>query len=183
MMMDAAFVDRRADAIVGSALLRDAILVAKGRKPVGVIPRIRKRKMVTKPRIRKRKMVTTPRKQTAQIPIPPRHFPECCDKCGSPLKPERRLISHIQAEVSAYYKLHPNSMTSQQRRQSICHPRQIAMFLSAELTPKSLPEIGRRFGGRDHTTVIHAIRAVKRRMENDPEVAADVMVLREKLEG
>ena len=172
MMMDAAFVDRRADAIVGSALLRDAILVAKGRKPVGVIPRIRKRKMVTKPR-----------KQTAQIPIPPRHFPECCDKCGSPLKPERRLISHIQAEVSAYYKLHPNSMTSQQRRQSICHPRQIAMFLAAELTPKSLPEIGRRFGGRDHTTVIHAIRAVKRRMENDPEVAADVMVLREKLEG
>lgn len=57
------------------------------------------------------------------------------------------------------------------------------MFLASELTPKSLPDIGRRFGGRDHTTVIYAIKAVKGRIAADPEIAADVAALREKLSG
>lgn len=91
------------------------------------------------------------------------------------------LIATIQATVAAYYRLDPLSMTTARRARDFAHPRQIAMYLSSELTPKSLPEIGRRFGGRDHTTVIHAIKAVKGRIATDPEIAADVALLRAEL--
>ena len=145
----------------GSRLLRDAILRAKGHpipeKPKPVKP---------KPPV---------------LAIVPRHAPECCKLCGSPLRPEPRLISNIQAAVAAYYKLDPIVMRSQRRAFNIAHPRQVAMYLASELTPKSLVVIGKQFGGRDHTTVIHAIKAVKARMEADPEVALDVELLRMRL--
>jgi hypothetical protein len=152
---------RKNDAITGSANLRDAILRSKGYP----VPKREPRR----------------RKTRAYTPVEPRHLPACCESCGSPLKPQPKLISNIQAAVAAYYKLHVSTMQSARRSLDICHPRQIAMYLASELTPKSLPVIGRQFGGRDHTTVIHAIRAVKSRMERDPEVALDVEVLRFRL--
>lgn len=73
-------------------------------------------------------------------------------------------IAEIQESVSRYYGLSLLDMRSARRSRSVAHPRQIAMFLARELTPRSLPEIGKYFGDRDHSTVIHAIRAVSKRM-------------------
>ena len=115
-------------------------------------------------------------------PLTPEHVhaPTLCPTCGAPVA-QRLLITHIQALVAAYYKVPVRSMVSAQRSREFAHPRQTAMYLAAELTPKSLPDIGRRFGGRDHTTVIHAIKAVQRRMLEDAEIEADVKALRERL--
>ena len=90
-------------------------------------------------------------------------------------------MARIQGEVSDYFDIPAYEMKSNRRSRSVARPRQIAMFLAKELTPKSLPEIGRRFGDRDHTTVIHAIRKVKELMESDPKISADVEILRERL--
>lgn len=107
------------------------------------------------------------------------HEPEICPHCGAPSKP-RLLVAHIQATVAGYYGIGKQYMKSAQRGWDISHPRQVAMFLAAELTPKSLPDIGRCFN-RDHTTVLHAIRAVRRRVEADAELALDVAFLRGRL--
>lgn len=61
-------------------------------------------------------------------------------------------------------------MESQRRAKKVARPRQVAMCLSKQMTPQSLPSIGRMFGGRDHTTVIHAVKCVERRYANDPEL-------------
>ena len=92
-------------------------------------------------------------------------------------------IGNIQNAVAAYYELPPLHMVSAQRGHMIAHPRQIAMYLASELTTKSLVEIGKRFGGRDHSTVLHAIKQVKKRIANDPSIAADVAALRKALAG
>lgn len=143
------------DAVTGSAMLRDAIL----EKHFGII--------IPKP----------PKPRPKRDPI---RLPEPCPLCGAPAK-SRLMIAHIQAAVSSYYGLPLASMTSAQKALAIARPRQVAMYLASQLTPKSLPEIGRRFGNRDHTTVIHAIRAVKRRIAEDPEIEMDVEILRESL--
>ncbi len=106
--------------------------------------------------------------------------PPLCPTCGAPVN-GRLMVTHIQALVAAYYKIPSRAMVSAQRCREYAHPRQIAMYLSAELTPKSLPDIGKRFGNRDHTTVIYAIKAVQKRMLADPEIEADVKALRERL--
>lgn len=147
------------DSTRGSLLLRDAILLAKGIAPPSIKEEPRPLPVIC---------------EEARTPI-------LCKYCGAPAKPQSMLVAHIQRTVAAYYGLDPALMVSAQRRQSVSHPRQVAMFLSAQLTPKSLPEIGRRFGGRDHTTVMHAIRAVTHRLEADAEIALDVAVLRERL--
>jgi hypothetical protein len=109
------------------------------------------------------------------------HAPELCPHCGSPSAP-RLLVSHIQATVAAYYQIPVRCMTADSRGGfDVSHPRQLAMYLCAQLTPKSTPHIGRLFGNRDHTTVMHAIRAVKRRMDEDAELAEDVRLIRERL--
>jgi chromosomal replication initiator protein len=72
---------------------------------------------------------------------------------------------------------------SPRRTRSIARPRQVAMFLSKRLTAKSLPEIGRRFGGRDHTTVIHAVRKIEELRSLDSQIAEDVELLRRMLEA
>lgn len=107
------------------------------------------------------------------------HAPNLCPHCGAPTAP-RLLVAHIQATVAAYYGFQVRYMKSAQRGFDVSHPRQVAMFLASELTPKSLPDIGRCFS-RDHTTVLHAIRAVRRRMAGDPELALDVEALRRRL--
>jgi chromosomal replication initiator protein len=73
-------------------------------------------------------------------------------------------------------------MTSARRGREVARPRQVAMYLSKQLTPKSLPDIGRRFGGRDHTTVIHGIRQVERLRETDCDIDRAVLSLTRELQ-
>jgi hypothetical protein len=70
-------------------------------------------------------------------------------------------VTRIQQVVANYYSIPMCEMVSARRPRAVARPRQIAMYLARELTPMSLPEIGRRFGGRDHTTVMHAIRVIE----------------------
>ena len=94
----------------------------------------------------------------------------------------RRLtIALIQQTVASFYDIAEMEMRSCRRSRSVARPRQVAMYLSRELTPKSLPDIGRRFGNRDHTTVIHAIKTVENLCLWDGEFAEEVDLLRGKL--
>jgi chromosomal replication initiator protein len=100
--------------------------------------------------------------------------------------PSLSRISHrptvqIQELVALSYGIHPRLMTSRSRTHA--WPRQVAMYLTRELTKRSLPSIGEAFGNRHHTTVLHAIRTVERRMKTDPFDNADVLALRKVLEG
>ncbi|MDR1100744.1 MAG: chromosomal replication initiator protein DnaA [Clostridiales bacterium] len=87
----------------------------------------------------------------------------------------------IIREVEDYFNLNKNSLSSGSRARTIVAPRQIAMYLCRELTEQSLPEIGRVFGGRDHSTVLHAVNKVKREMEENLHILATVNRLKEKL--
>ena len=82
-------------------------------------------------------------------------------------------IDNIQRTVAEYYKIRVSDLTSARRSRSITRPRQVAMALAKELTSHSLPEIGQAFGGRDHTTVLHACRKVRELRETDPRIAED----------
>ncbi len=96
---------------------------------------------------------------------------------------DRRVsIDDIQKRVAEYYGIKLTEMHSAKRAQNIARPRQIAMYFAKILTQRSLPEIGRRFGGRDHTTVIHAVRKVEELMNGDPELAEDLSILKKSLE-
>lgn len=97
---------------------------------------------------------------------------------------QRRIsIDEIQTRVSDHYRIRKAEMTSARRAREVARPRQVAMYLSKQLTPRSLPEIGRRFGGRDHTTVIHAVRQIERLRAQDPELDSDIRLLTRQLEG
>lgn len=74
-------------------------------------------------------------------------------------------------------------MHSSRRARNVARPRQVAMYLAKQLTARSLPEIGRKFGGRDHTTVMHAVKKVDELIAEDPSFAQDVEVLRRTLTG
>ena len=92
-------------------------------------------------------------------------------------------IDNIQKTVADYYKIKVSEMYSKKRVRSLARPRQIAMALAKELTPMSLPEIGEAFGGRDHTTVLHACRKVQQLVEADHVVARDHTLLMQILRG
>lgn len=92
-------------------------------------------------------------------------------------------IEEIMRKVAERYNLRMSDMTSARRARAVARPRQIAMFLAKTLTSKSLPEIGRRFGGRDHTTVMHAVKRVETLTETDSQIAEDVELLRRMLEA
>ncbi len=94
----------------------------------------------------------------------------------------RITIEEIQRQVAEYYNMKLTEMVSNRRSRAIARPRQVAMFLAKQLTTRSLPEIGRRFGGRDHTTVIHAIRRVEELCQTDHGIAEDVDLLRRRIE-
>jgi chromosomal replication initiator protein len=97
---------------------------------------------------------------------------------------QRRVtIDEIQRRVSDHYRIRQSEMSSARRAREVARPRQIAMYLAKQLTPRSLPEIGRRFGGRDHTTVIHAVRQIEKLRQTDAELDADVRLLMRALEG
>ncbi|MFW5681201.1 MAG: chromosomal replication initiator protein DnaA, partial [Pseudomonadota bacterium] len=97
---------------------------------------------------------------------------------------ERRIsIEEIQKAVVAHYNLKLADMGSKRRSRVVARPRQVAMYLAKQLTPRSLPEIGRRFGNRDHTTVMHAVKKVEELMRDDDTIARDVEALRRRLQG
>ena len=86
-------------------------------------------------------------------------------------------IENIQKTVADYYKIRISDMHSKKRSRAIARPRQVAMALAKELTQLSLPEIGSNFGGRDHTTVLHACRQIAKLRETIPELNHDVNFL------
>ena len=92
-------------------------------------------------------------------------------------------IENIQKTVADYYKIKLSEMYSKKRVRSLARPRQIAMALTKELTPMSLPEIGEAFGGRDQTTVLHACRKVVELIESDQMIARDHALLMQTLRG
>ena len=92
-------------------------------------------------------------------------------------------IDEIIRKVTDHYGVNLTDMLSARRTRSIARPRQVAMYLSKKLTSKSLPEIGRRFGKRDHTTVIHAVKKIEELQSIDNQIAKDIEVLRRILEG
>ncbi len=97
---------------------------------------------------------------------------------------ERKVtIDEIIRKVSEHYNLRMSDMISARRSRVVSRPRQVAMFLAKTLTSKSLPEIGRRFGGRDHTTVIHAVKRIEDLKYKDLQIAEEVEILRRMLEA
>ncbi len=97
---------------------------------------------------------------------------------------DRRVtIDEIQKRVAEHFNIRLSDMHSARRARAVARPRQVAMYLSKMLTSRSLPEIGRKFGGRDHTTVMHAVRKVEELREIDSSFADDIDLLRRMLEG
>ncbi len=97
---------------------------------------------------------------------------------------DRRVtIDEIQRKVAEHYNIRLTDMSSARRARAVARPRQVAMFLAKQLTSRSLPEIGRKFGNRDHTTVMHAVSRVGELMERDAGFAEDVELLRRMLES
>ena len=97
---------------------------------------------------------------------------------------DRRVtIEEIQKKVAEHFNIRMADMHSARRARAIARPRQVAMYLSKQLTSRSLPEIGRKFGGRDHTTVMHAVKKVEELRQSDVSFCEDVDLLRRMLEG
>lgn len=92
-------------------------------------------------------------------------------------------IENIQKTVADYYKIKTSDMHSKKRSRIVARPRQMAMTLAKELTPMSLPEIGQNFGGRDHTTVLHACRQIATLRESTPQIQHDFSFLLQVLRG
>lgn len=97
---------------------------------------------------------------------------------------DRRItIDEIQRKVAEHYNIRLPDMHSARRARQVARPRQVAMYLAKQLTSRSLPEIGRKFGGRDHTTVMHAVRKIEELMLEDTQIAQDVEICRRALTG
>ncbi|MFQ3667133.1 MAG: chromosomal replication initiator protein DnaA [Sphingomonadaceae bacterium] len=92
-------------------------------------------------------------------------------------------IDDIQRRVAEHYRLKLNDLVSPRRAREVARPRQVAMYLAKQLTPRSLPEIGRRFGGRDHTTVMHAVKRIETLRAQDHELDRDIQHLKRLLDG
>ena len=97
---------------------------------------------------------------------------------------DRRLtIEEIQRKVAEHYNIRLADMIGPKRVRNIARPRQVAMYLSKQLTLRSLPEIGRRFGGRDHTTIMHGVRRIEELMATDSQLSDDLQLLKRLLQG
>ena len=92
-------------------------------------------------------------------------------------------IEEIQRKVSEHYNIRLSDMIGPRRMRTLARPRQIAMYLAKQLTSRSLPEIGRRFGGRDHTTVMHGVRKIEELKTLDSQISDDLDLLRRSLEA
>lgn len=97
---------------------------------------------------------------------------------------ERKIsVEEIQRKVSEHYNIRLSDMIGPKRLRSYARPRQVAMYLCKLMTSRSLPEIGRRFGGRDHTTVMHGVRRIEELKTTDDQIAEDLQLLRRALES
>ena len=97
---------------------------------------------------------------------------------------DRRIsIEEIQKRVAEHFNIRVSDMHSARRARAVARPRQVAMYLAKQLTSRSLPEIGRKFGGRDHTTVMHAVKKVEQLSKSDAGFAEDVELLRRMIES
>jgi len=97
---------------------------------------------------------------------------------------ERKVtVEEIQRRVSEHYNIRLSDLIGPKRVRTIARPRQVAMYLAKQLTSRSLPEIGRRFGGRDHTTVMHGVRRIEELKGQDHQIAEDLELLRRALEA
>ncbi|MBF0326221.1 chromosomal replication initiator protein DnaA [Magnetospirillum moscoviense] len=97
---------------------------------------------------------------------------------------DRRItIEEIQKRVAEHFNIKLAEMGSARRSRQVARPRQVAMYLAKQLTSRSLPEIGRKFGGRDHTTVMHAVKKVEELKASDQNFSEDVDLLRRMLQG
>ena len=94
----------------------------------------------------------------------------------------RVTIDEIQRTVCQFYRVDRTEMASKRRARAVVRPRQVAMYLAKVLTPRSYPEIGRKFGGRDHSTVIHAVRLIEELRTRDADMDGDVRTLLRQLE-
>ena len=90
------------------------------------------------------------------------------------LSENKVTIDLIQSLVCKFFKISKNEMLSSRRSRYLVRPRQAAIYLAKILTSKSLPEIGREFSNRDHTTIIHSVRTIEKLKENDTELAANI---------
>lgn len=98
-------------------------------------------------------------------------------------KPKKVTIQDIQEAVGAYYNIRLEDFSAKKRTKSIAFPRQIAMYLARELTDFSLPKIGEEFGGRDHTTVIHAHEKIRKKLEHDNSLKSDLKNIEKDIKG
>lgn len=97
---------------------------------------------------------------------------------------DRRVtIDEIQKKVAEYYSIRISDIHSPRRARNVARPRQVAMYLCKQLTSRSLPEIGRKFGGRDHTTVLHAVKKIEELMATEKSMCEDIELLRRTLES
>ncbi len=97
---------------------------------------------------------------------------------------ERKItVEEIQRRVSEHYNIRLSDMIGPKRVRNFARPRQVAMYLAKQLTSRSLPEIGRRFGGRDHTTVMHGVKRIEELRVSDGQIAEDLELLRRTLEA
>ena len=99
-----------------------------------------------------------------------------------PQEPKRIKIEEIQRIVARQYNVSRSDLLSSRRTANVVRPRQVAMYLAKTLTLRSLPEIGRRFGGRDHTTVLHAVRKIENLVNNDTALAEEIEMLKRQLQ-
>jgi len=99
-----------------------------------------------------------------------------------PQEPKRVKIEEIQRIVARQYNVSRADLLSSRRTANVVRPRQVAMYLAKTLTLRSLPEIGRRFGGRDHTTVLHAVRKIENLVGNDAALADEIELLKRQLQ-
>jgi len=99
-----------------------------------------------------------------------------------PQEPKRVKIEDIQRVVARHYNVSRSDLLSSRRTANVVRPRQVAMYLAKTLTLRSLPEIGRRFGGRDHTTVLHAVRKIENLVGSDTSLAEEVESLKRQLQ-
>lgn len=92
-------------------------------------------------------------------------------------------IEEIQRKVAEHYNIRLSDLIGPKRVRTLARPRQVAMYLAKHLTPRSLPEIGRRFGGRDHTTIMHGVRKIEELMATDSQLSDDLQMLRRLLQA
>lgn len=120
-----------------------------------------------------------------RMPSPPKRVPiyvapetiEPVDICVLPIAAPKITVDAIKRVVCRHYGISHTDIISPRRTLKIGRPRMVAIYLSRELTERSLPEIGRKFGNRDHTTALHSVSRVADLIMTDPTVAADVQAL------